>query len=286
MLTTQEFLAEVIDIDHRPDTMFVQHQRSEENYPLHHHRKTQFVYVEEGLAFLATAGRTYYLPARHYVLIPPSLEHRLFFRTPQHLIHSLFFTGADDATHPFFGTLGIYPVTTLLYEMVRYTERWYGHVAPAQEESFLFLKNLKLLLPHLSRQPLPLALPTTDDARLTPVLRHIFDHLGEPLELTGIASQFGFSARNLSRLFQQRLRLSFSQYLKLRRVTAAMELLLQTRQSISEIAYAVGYNSLSAFSNAFYQLANRRPTEFMPRSTAAGRPAAAALLKTTGPGRG
>ena len=42
-----------------------------------------------------------------------------------------------------------------------------------------------------------------------------------------------------------------------------MEQMLQTKKNISEIAYSVGYNSLSAFSNTFSQLVHRRPTEFM-----------------------
>jgi len=59
--------------------------------------------------------------------------------------------------------------------------------------------------------------------------------------------------------------LSFVQYLKLCRVIAAMEQMLQTSKNISEIAYSVGYNSLSAFSNTFTQLVHCRPTEFMLR---------------------
>jgi AraC-like DNA-binding protein len=264
MFPTTEFLAQVADIDSRPETMFVQHHRSEENYPLHHHQKAQFAYVEEGLAYLVTPDKTYFLPARHYVWIPPRLEHRILFRSSKHLIHSMCFAEAVEE-NPFYTTLGIYPVTTLLYEMLRYTEDWYGHYAPEPEAPYLFLKNLKLVLPQISRHPLPIALPTSDDPRLLPVLAHIYHHLPEPLELTALASRFGFSLRNLSRLFQQRLHCSFSQYLKLRRVTAAMEQMLQTKQSVSEIAYAVGYNSLGSFSNAFYQLVGRRPSDFMPR---------------------
>ncbi|RZK30277.1 MAG: AraC family transcriptional regulator, partial [Hymenobacter sp.] len=68
-----------------------------------------------------------------------------------------------------------------------------------------------------------------------------------------------------SRLFQECLSLSFGQYLKLRRILAAMALLLETHQTISEVAYAVGYNSLASFSNTFYQLVGQRPSEFATR---------------------
>ncbi|SNC65406.1 transcriptional regulator, AraC family [Hymenobacter gelipurpurascens] len=265
MLTTDEFLVELDTIDSRPETMFVLQQHSEENYPLHQHQKTQLLYVRQGVAYLITPTKTYFLPARHYVLIPPRLTHRVLFHSNQHVITGLCFAEARDGEHPFFGTLGIYPVTDLLYEMLRYTESWYGHRGPEQYEPYLFLLNLKMVLPHISHHPLPLALPTTEDPRLVPVLRHIYEHIGELVELSTLARQFGFSPRSLSRLFQQCLSISFGQYLKLRRIMAAMALMLETKQTISEVAYAVGYNSLSSFSNTFYKLVGQRPSEFAAR---------------------
>ena len=265
MLTAEEFLAELQNIDGRPETMFVQQQQSEENYPLHKHQKTQLVYVRKGVAYLITPSKTYFLPARHYVLIPPRLPHRVLFHSPQHLITGLCFAEARDADHPFFGKLGIYPVTGLLYELLRYTESWYGHYGAEQYEPYLFLLNLKLVLPRISHHPLPLALPTTEDPRLVPVLRHIYEHLDELLELGSLARHFGFSPRSLSRLFQECLSISFGQYLKLRRMLAAMELLLETHQTVSEVAYAVGYNSLASFSNTFNKLVGQRPSEFGTR---------------------
>jgi AraC-like DNA-binding protein len=265
MLTAEGFLAELQNIDNRPETMFVLEQQSEENYPLHQHQKAQLVYVRSGVAYLITSSRTYFLPARHYVLIPPRLAHRVLFHSIQHVVTGLCFAEARDSDHSFFSKLGIYPVTDLLYELLRYTENWYGHYGPEQYEPYLFLLNLKLVLPHISHHPLPLALPTTEDPRLVPVLRHIYEHMGELLELSTLARQFGFSPRSLSRLFQDCLSISFGQYLKLRRIMAAMAMMLQTKQTISEVAYAVGYNSLSAFSNTFYKLVGQRPSEFASR---------------------
>jgi AraC-like DNA-binding protein len=265
MLTAEEFLAELRNIDSRPETMFVQQQQSEENYPLHEHQKTQVVYVRKGVAYLITPSKTYFLPARHYVLIPPRLPHRVLFHSSQHLITGLCFAEARDADHPFFGKLGIYPVTDLLYELLRYTGSWYGHYGPEQYEPYLFLLNLKLVLPHISHHPLPLALPTTEDPRLVPVLRYIYEHIGELLELNAVARQLGFSPRSLSRLFQECLSISFGQYLKLRRMMAAMEMILQTQLTVTEIAYEVGYNSLASFSNTFYKLVGQRPSDFASR---------------------
>jgi transcriptional regulator GlxA family with amidase domain len=66
----------------------------------------------------------------------------------------------------------------------------------------------------------------------------------------------------LSRLFQETMKISFLQYFKLLRMVKAIEMMLQTDKSMSEIAYTLGYNNLSAFSNIFYQLTRTRPSEF------------------------
>lgn len=151
-------------------------------------------------------------------------------------------------------------------ELLGYTERWQGLVTPNEADAYLFLRNLEAMLPHISPHALPIALPTSDHPRLLPVLTHLYHHLGERVELAPLARQFGFSTRTLSRLFQQELHLSFGQYLKLRRITAAMELLLKNQQAVGEVAYAVGYMSLPAFSNAFLQVVGRRPTNFLASS--------------------
>lgn len=42
----------------------------------------------------------------------------------------------------------------------------------------------------------------------------------------------------------------------------AVEMMLQTELTLSEIAYRTGYQSIAAFSNTFYQLTNVRPSQF------------------------
>jgi transcriptional regulator GlxA family with amidase domain len=58
------------------------------------------------------------------------------------------------------------------------------------------------------------------------------------------------------------MKISFLQYFKLLRMVKAIEMMLQTNKSMSEIAYTLGYNNVSAFSNIFYQLTRTRPSEF------------------------
>lgn len=255
------FVTFIENINQEPQAVCVLHEKLEETFPFHTHQKGQLTYVEGGLAYLNTRDKAYFLPARHYVWIPAGLEHFVQQKSSPHIVRNIYFPVGEDAENDFFNRMGIYPVNLLLLEMIRFTESWKGTIKPGNFQS-QFLNTMKCLLPEVSTYPLPVVLPTTENERLEPIIKYMQQHLSQPLTLPQVAEQFGFSERSFSRLFQQNIGISFLQYLKLSRIIRAMENLLQTNKSISEIAYEVGYNSISAFSNTFYQLIHVRPTEF------------------------
>lgn len=249
-------------IDEKPETMYVWHSRFEDQFQDHTHLKGQLTYVEGGIIFLYTKEKSYFLPARHYVWIPAGVEHHLQHRYQAAIVRNIYFDTATDEENPFYKQIGIYPVNNLLLEMFLFSERWNGNIAH-QSKEYDFLNTLKNILPVISETPLPISLPTTDNQRLRPVLKHIIDHLSnDSLSLESVGKATGFTERTLSRLFQANLDTSFFQYLKLARMIKAMEKLLETDLTISEIAYEVGYNSISSFSNTFYKMVNKRPSEF------------------------
>lgn len=249
-------------IDEKPETMYVWHSRFEDRFQDHAHLKGQLTYVEGGIIFLYTKEKSYFLPARHYVWIPAGVEHHLQHRYQAAVVRNIYFDTITDHENPFYNQIGIYPVNNLLLEMFLFSERWNGNINPNTKE-YDFLNTLKNILPVVSEHPLPIALPTTENQRLRPVLKYIIDNLANDwLSLESVGKATGFSARTLSRLFQAAMDTSFFQYLKLARMIKAMEKLLETDLTISEIAYGVGYNSISSFSNTFDKMVGKRPSEF------------------------
>lgn len=67
-----------------------------------------------------------------------------------------------------------------------------------------------------------LAIP--NDARLHPILAYLQEHLHENLKMPQLAAHFGFSVRNLSRLFNES-GIRFSYYVNNLRIMRAIELL-------------------------------------------------------------
>ncbi|WP_159476171.1 AraC family transcriptional regulator [Dyadobacter sp. 3J3] len=252
---------QLINIDKNPESNYVLHDRMENLFPYHLHQKGQLTYVEGGIAYLNTKDKAYFLPARHFIWIPPGLEHFVQQKNRSSIVRNLYFNMADIKSSPFYERMGIYPAPNLLLEMLLFTEDWSGEIRVDSFEN-QFLTTIKNLLPKISSHPLPIVLPTTNHEKMQPIINYIQDNLESPLHLDVISKNFGMSPRTFSRLFQATLETSFLQYLKLSRMIRAMEQLLQTNKTISEIAYESGYNSIATFSNTFYGLVNVRPSEF------------------------
>ena len=76
-------------------------------------------------------------------------------------------------------------------------------------------------------------------------------HVAEPLSLPQLASLGGVSARQLNRLFQDRLGISVMGYYRDLRLEKAQNLLANSPLSLTEIALATGFASSSHFSRAY-----------------------------------
>lgn len=96
-----------------------------------------------------------------------------------------------------------------------------------------------------------------DSARL-----FIDQNFARELTLDDVSSFTGFSKYYFSRIFKQQLGVSFSEYLRQKRVSVAVELLIHSRQSIQEIAKSAGFGSISTFNRIFREAKNCSPGEF------------------------
>ncbi|MEM7334098.1 MAG: helix-turn-helix transcriptional regulator, partial [Chloroflexota bacterium] len=67
------------------------------------------------------------------------------------------------------------------------------------------------------------------------------------------------------RLFKQELGMTFGSYLRVARIIRAIELLSDANTAVTDVAYSVGYRSLSSFSQTFQQLTGITPREYLKR---------------------
>ena len=103
----------------------------------------------------------------------------------------------------------------------------------------------------------------TDDKFLIQLKGIIEDNLSdETFGVSELANAIGMSRSNLLRKIKKSTGLSVSQFMRRIRLENALEMLKESDQNISEIAYAVGFNSTSYFTKCFHDQYGFPPGEF------------------------
>ena len=90
----------------------------------------------------------------------------------------------------------------------------------------------------------------------------IHEHSDEDLSLTKVAKSVHISPNHLSEKFKEVTGVNFVDYIARHRIEKARELLQNLNLRISEIAFAVGFQSLSQFNRVFRKLAGKSPTAY------------------------
>jgi len=92
--------------------------------------------------------------------------------------------------------------------------------------------------------------------------KFIHEHSDDELSLTKVAKFSNISGNHLSEKFKEVTGINFVDYISRIRVGKAHDLLENSNLRISEIAFAVGFQSLSQFNRVFKTLTRKSPTQF------------------------
>jgi AraC-like DNA-binding protein/ligand-binding sensor protein len=91
---------------------------------------------------------------------------------------------------------------------------------------------------------------------------YVAGHHADPISLEGIANAMHVSTFYFCKLFKKATGITFTDYLGRVRVEKAKNLLLNPHIRVSEIAYAVGFQSLTHFNRVFRDLTGDSPSHF------------------------
>ena len=102
-------------------------------------------------------------------------------------------------------------------------------------------------------------------ARLRRVRDRMDRSYAQPLDITSLARDVHLSAGHLSRQFVLAYGETPYAYLMTRRIERAMTLLRTTDLSVTDVCFAVGYQSLGTFSTRFSELVGVAPSLYRDR---------------------
>ena len=98
------------------------------------------------------------------------------------------------------------------------------------------------------------------------VLKHIDDHYTDSdLNLTAVAQRLGYNSKYISRIFKNRMGITFSAYLTNVRIQNAVFLMEQGVTAIKNVALLSGYKDPLYFSNVFKKTVGLSPSEYLSK---------------------
>jgi AraC-like DNA-binding protein/ligand-binding sensor protein len=135
-------------------------------------------------------------------------------------------------------------------------------VSPRKLDSITHL--LSIFAEHLSMKSNQIAIlqANAEPPVIARAKKYIEEHQSEDLSLGQVAKAVNTSLFYFCKLFKKTTGIGFTEYVSRVRVERAKNLLLNPNLRVSEIAYEVGFQSLTHFNRVFKVIVGQSPTEF------------------------
>lgn len=110
----------------------------------------------------------------------------------------------------------------------------------------------------------------TEDAKMNEtlmleVVEYVQKNFTRGITLQTLSKALGYNYHYLSRYISKTLQMPFNQYLNEHRIEYAVELLLQGKHSITDIAMLSGFASIRTFNNAFQNKYSMPPSQYVKK---------------------
>jgi len=138
-----------------------------------------------------------------------------------------------------------------------------GKVVTAKEHESA-LKLLSIFAQHLSAlsNQVFIQRENAEPPAIAKARAYIAEHQHEPLSLKLVAKAANMSSFYFCKMFRQTVGINFTNYVARVRIEKSKNLLLNPNLHVSEIAYEVGFQSLTHFNRLFKKIIRQSPTEY------------------------
>lgn len=241
-------------------TTEIEHVSIESHSHKDHH---QLIYCVKGTLRIELEKMEYFLPEKHICMVPAENIHTLKSNNSMVKMFMIYFP-KDDCPIEF----TIITANSFILENLRYISK--QHLSIKKSTRFdiyqFIIAFLKLSNAINNEKGSLKGLIIPKNERLQSILSYIKNNFAEDIKLNQTAVKFGFTERNLSRLFKKE-NLSFNNYLNYQRIISAIEHFSDNRDNIEEIGYLVGYKTPSNFSRTFKKFTGFSPRQFLDANT-------------------
>jgi AraC-like DNA-binding protein len=229
----------------------------------HAHPRGQLIYASSGVMRVICGRDIWVVPPSQAVWVPPNQEHEVYF-PGEVALRTLFLDPSVSVGLP--GQCTVLKVSPLLRELIlRAVE-----VGEAYLPASAGWRLMQVILDELRQaESTPLHLPMARDERVRRVIEALLADPGDNRDLEQWGRVAGASGRNLARLFVAETGLTFGIWRQRLLLQEAIKRLDQGEQ-VTSIAFALGYQSLSAFIEMFRKALGASPGQYARQPGAAG----------------
>lgn len=228
------------------------------DFPPHIHEELELVYLYKGQSIACCADQVHHLREGDFFLAFPEQVHHYYGSRDC----EAFLIIVSPGQLP--GIKQKTPLTALyhsedeaLVSLLKLTVQEHMSHKDETTSAALLTAAVRMLLRHYELRDDP----TKDDAA-TQIVRYCSSHYREPLSVPAIAKALYLSQSRISHVFNDKLKISFSDYVNSLRLDEAVRLLAQDKFSMEQIAELSGFPTTRTFHRVFRKKYAMSPREY------------------------
>jgi len=109
---------------------------------------------------------------------------------------------------------------------------------------------------------IPMTINSEDKSRMETIFRYVIQNYPDKIFLGEIAELVNLTEHSFCRYFKSRTSKVFSSFVNEVRIGNACKMLIENRDTISQVCYKTGFNYLSNFNRQFKKIKGMTPSEF------------------------
>lgn len=244
----------------------IQIQQSDDFYfPPHMHREIELIYVTEGKITIINEGEKRIINQGEMAVIFSNCVHEYLTETKGEMIFLILSTSlVPEYTEVFSNKL---PVDFVINRASSINEfqmifAFLSQIVDFSDNALnrAYVHLLFALI--IDKMPLIQRTTSTSPTLESNIIKFVSENFTQPISLNEIAEHVGCSEYTVSRIFSNKIKIGFSNYLNQLRVDYARKLLRDTELKIIDIATETGFESLRTFNRAYKLNYSETPSDY------------------------